>query len=236
MIIPCMAGFRALFCLYKRWEKALELTCQEEFVNISTMSRLAAALKLSVCSLAVLYGLSSEANAAVISITYSLSGTISSVPIAAGTTLTFDSTSTLSILSDNSTLNASWNPVTGADHNVVDFSTGLNNATFTWTFAGGDKLFGTLLEDVSHVDMTGVGPVTETFTFTGGTGEFSDASGSVSGSGVGTASGFTSSGSGTINAPAVPEPAPSALLAGGFAFLLLALRRSKASVSGKIAS
>ncbi len=205
-------------------------------MNISTMSRLGAALKLAVCLLAVFCGLSSEAKAAVIPINYSLSGNISSVPIAAGTTLTFDSTSTLSVLSGNATFDAAWNPVMGADHNVVDFSTGLNNATFSWTFAGGDKLFGTLLEDVSHVDMTGVGPVTETFTFTGGTGEFSGASGSVSGSGVGTASGFTSSGNGTINAPAVPEPGSSALAAGGFAVLLLALRRSKASVSGKIAS
>lgn len=231
-----MAGFGDLFRLYQRWEAALKLTCLEGFVSILTVPRLGGAMKLEVCLLALFCGLGSEGSAAVITITYSLSGSISSVPISAGTTLTFDSTSNLSVLSGDATLNAAWNPVVGADHNVVDFSTGRNNAVFAWTFAGGDKLFGTLLEDVSHLDQTGAGPFTQTFTFTGGTGEFSGASGSVSGSGVGTASGFTSSGNGTINAPAVPEPASSALVGGGFAALLLALRRSKASGSGRVMS
>jgi hypothetical protein len=201
-------------------------------MKVLIMPRHGAALAAQVCLIAIACGLGTEANAAMIPVTYSLAGAVSSIPVSAGTTLTFDSTSVISVLSGNANLNAVWNPVTSKDHNVVDFTTGLNNATFTWTFADGSSLLGTLLEDVSHVDQAGAGPFTQTFTFTGGTGEFAGANGSVSGAGVGTASGFTSSGSGTINAPAVPEPAPAALLASGLAVLLVAFRRSKASLFG----
>jgi hypothetical protein len=194
-------------------------------MKILAMPRRRAAWTMRVGLIAIACGLGTEANAATIPVTYSLTGAGSSVPISVGTTLTFDSISTISILSSNTNLNA----VTGADHNVVDFATGLNNATFTWTFADGNKLFGTLLEDVSQLDATGAGPFTQTFTFTGGTSEFAGTTGSFSGAGVGTASGFTSSGRGTINAPAVPEPASSALFAGGLAVLLIAVRRSKVS-------
>jgi len=190
-----------------------------------------AASAVTMLLMAIAYGLGMEANAATIPVTYSLSGAISSIPVSAGTTLTFDSNSALTVLSGNASLNTVWNPVTGADHNVVDFTTGQNNGTFTWRFADGSNLFGTLLEDVSRLDQAGAGPFTQTFTFTGGTGEFAGASGSVSGAGVGTESGFTSSGSGTIIAPAVPEPTTAALFVGGLAVLLFASSRAKARVN-----
>jgi len=193
-----------------------------------TMSRPGARWTVKACMLTFACGLGMQAKAATIPLTYSLAGALTGAPVATGTTLTFDSLSTVSVLSGNQNLNAFWNPVTSTDHNVVDFTTELNNATFSWRFADGNTLLGTLLEDVSQVDGTGAGPFTQTFTFTGGTGEFTRATGSVSGAGVGTATGFTSSGRGIINAPAIPEPASAALFLGGLAVLLVALRRSKA--------
>jgi hypothetical protein len=49
--------------------------------------------------------------------------------------------------------------------------------------------------------------------------------GSMSGSGFSTASGFTSAGTGTLNAPLVPEPAPAAMLLGGLATVIVTCRR-----------
>lgn len=189
-------------------------------MRTSRMSGNGARWTVRVCVFTMACALSVQAGAATIAVTYSLAGTATGTPVATATTLSFDSLSTVTLLSANPSLNAVWNPVTATDHNVVDFTTGQNTATFTWTFADGAKLFGTLLEDVSGLNAAGVGPFTQTFTFTGGTGEFALATGSVSGAGVGTATGFASSGSGTINAPAIPEPASAALMLGGFAFLL----------------
>jgi hypothetical protein len=186
----------------------------------------AARWAVNVSMVAIACGLSMQASAATIAIDYSLTGTGTGTPVLTNTTATFDSLSTVSVLSGNPNLNAVWNPVMATDHNVVDFTTGLNHAAFNWIFSDGSTLFGTLLEDVSHAPM-GAGPFTQTFTFTGGTAEFAGATGSVSGAGVGTATGFTSSGSGSINAPAIPEPASAALSLGGLAFLLVSLRRFK---------
>lgn len=194
----------------------------------SLMPRGGAGWKVQVCVLTIACGLSVPVNAATIAVTYSLAGATTGTPVASGTTLTFDSLSTVSLHSDNGAQDAVWNPVTATDHNVVDFATGLNNATFSWTFADGDKLFGTLLENVSQLDGTGSGPFTQTFTFNGGTGAFAQVTGSLSGAGVGTASGFTSTGSGVINASEVPEPGAAALFLGGSTALLLAFRRSRA--------
>ncbi|MGI8989188.1 MAG: PEP-CTERM sorting domain-containing protein, partial [Bryobacteraceae bacterium] len=105
--------------------------------------------------------------------------------------------------------------------------------TVSVTFADGNTLSGKLFEDVSRTAM-GVGPFTQIFTFTGGTGEFAGATGSFSGSTVGTTTGFTTSGSGTINAPAIPEPASAALLLGGLAVILVARRQSKVKISNEL--
>jgi len=162
-----------------------------------------------------------QAKAGTIAVTYSEIGASTGPMEVTGTTLTFDSLLTLSVLSDNSNLNAVWNPVISSDHNLVDLTTGLLNATVTWTFADGATLSGTLFEDV-HAFLTGAGPFTSTYIFTGGTGEFAGATGSLSGGGVVGANAVPASGSGTINAPAVPEPASAALLLGGLAVLFAA--------------
>jgi MYXO-CTERM domain-containing protein len=108
---------------------------------------------------------------------------------------------------------------------VVDLTTGLNNGSFSMTFANGDMISGDLFEDDSAVLTTNTGPFTQKLTFTGGTGGFAGATGSLSGGGLIGTTGFTTSGSGTLNAPATPEPAPAALVLGGFALLIGISRR-----------
>jgi hypothetical protein len=62
------------------------------------------------------------------------------------------------------------------------------------------------------------GAFTQAFTFTGGTGEFAGATGSLSGAGVAGPAG-RASGSGTINTSPVPEPASAMLFLSGMAVL-----------------
>lgn len=187
--------------------------------------------KIQISILTIACSLGIQANAATIAVTYSLAGALTGPPVVSGTTLTIDEVATGSIVSGNPALNAIWNPVTDNVHSVVDLTKGLANGTVSLKFADGNTLFGKEFADVSKVNAMGGGPSTETFTFIGGTGEFAGATGSLSGAGVGTANGFTESGSGTINAPAVPEPASAALLLGGLALILGALRRSKVKSS-----
>ena len=62
-----------------------------------------------------------------------------------------------------------------------------------------------------------MGSFTNMFTFTGGTGQFGGASGSISGGGLVRPDGFTVGGSGTLTAAGLPtpEPASAALIFGG---------------------
>jgi hypothetical protein len=144
-----------------------------------------------------------------------------------GTTLVVDGLFTGSVLSSDPGLNTVWNPVTYTDHSVIDLTTGLLNGSFTMTFADGNTLSGNLFEDVSEVVATGGtgGAFTQIFTFTGGTGEFAGATGSLSGTGV-AGIGGSASGSGTINATAIPEPGSSVLFLSGMSVIFL-LWRSK---------
>ena len=140
-------------------------------------------------------------------------------PVVSGNTLTLDGFFTGSVLSGNPSLTAGWNPVTYADHSVIDLTTGLLNGTFAMTFGNGDMLSGNLFEDLTAAPG-GVGPFTQTFTFTGGTGKFAGATGSASGGGI-SGSRATVSGSGTINAPAIaPEPASLALAVLGISAIM----------------
>jgi hypothetical protein len=154
------------------------------------------------------------AQAAAIDISYSFTGGPTGPPIFSGNTVTLDGFFTGSVFSGSPALNAVWNPVTYSDHSVVDLTTGLLNGTFIMTFADSDMLSGKLFEDVSAAPG-GIGPFTQTFTFTGGTGQFAGATGSAMGAGIG-GSTATVSGTGTLNAPAIaPEPASLALFFGG---------------------
>lgn len=170
----------------------------------------------SITILAILCALAIPAHANSIAITYNLTGGPIAPPVLSGTTLILDGLFTGSVLSGDPNLNAAWNPVTYSDHSVADLTTGLLNGTFSLMFANGDTLFGNVFEDVSAVIATGTGPFTQTLTFTGGTGEFAGATGSTSGAGL---AGGTVSGSGVLNAPAIPEPASVAFLLSGLAFV-----------------
>jgi len=165
---------------------------------------------------------------ATIPVTYNFVGGPTAPPVMIGTTLIIDGFFTGSVLSGDPNLNAMWNPVSYIDHSVVELTTGLLNGTFTMTFANGGMLSGNLFEDVTQVIPTGGtgGAFTQTFTFTGGTGEFAGATGSLSGGGV-AGTGGSASGSGTINTSAIPEPESAALFLSGMAAILVVLRQSK---------
>jgi hypothetical protein len=172
------------------------------------------------------------AEADFIPITYSLLGT-GTVVGATATTLTLDAQASGSVLSADSGLNAAWNPVSYSDQSVLDLTTNLLNGTFTLTFADGGTLTGTVFEDDTAIDTSPnqTGTFFQTLTFAGGTGEFAGATGSLSGQGfLGTVD-FTVTGGGTLNAPAVPEPASTGLLIGGIGLLLIGGWR-KASKDG----
>jgi hypothetical protein len=207
-----MAAFSLPFRLYRRREI---IPSGENMKSI-----LIGGVSLLVTSLA-----SMPAQAGTIGITYSFAGGLAGPPTLNGTMLTLHGLSNGSILSGNPSLNALWNPVAVQDQLVVDTTTGLGNGTFSMTFANGDMLSGNLFENVSGVLPTNAGPFTQTYTFTGGTGMFAGASGSLSGAGLVGPTGSLSSGSGSLSAAGVsaPEPSSIALIFGG----LLAMAASR---------
>jgi hypothetical protein len=182
-----------------------------------------------ILSVSLLVVVCSPARADSMAISYSLSG-IGTVVDATDTTLTLDAQADGSVLSSDPGRNALWNPVTYSDQSVLDSTTNLLNGTFSLSFADGGTLTGDVFEDDSVVDAspTQTGPFTQTLTFTGGTGEFAGATGSVSGDGFLGTTDFTVSGTGTVNASATPEPASIALFLGGLSLLIVRCWRPKA--------
>src|ERR1700723_1927230 len=63
-----------------------------------------------------------------------------------------------SIVTTDPGLSAVWNPVTFHDTCEADLLTGLLTGVFTFTFANGDTLSGSIFEDVSAVLPTQSGP------------------------------------------------------------------------------
>lgn len=156
-----------------------------------------------------------------IPISYSLTG-VGNVTGSTATTLTLQADSTGSFTSGNSALNAIWNPVSYTDTSVLNLNTNLLNGNFTIQFADGDTLVGDVFEDQTIPDNspTGTGAFPQTLTFTGGTGQFAGASGSVTGQGFLGTTDFTVAGNGTLNLVDTPEPASHLLALGGLALMI----------------
>jgi len=149
-----------------------------------------------------------------------------------GSTLVLDGLFTGSFTSGNPSLDNVWNPLTYQDHSVIDLTTGLLHGSFSVVSNDGDTLTGNVLEDVSAVlANNGMGPFTQTLTFTGGTGQFLGATGQLSGSGN-TAGTAPVTGRGAINAPAIPEPSTILLSAAGFAIVLVCGRAGRLKAYG----
>jgi hypothetical protein len=181
-------------------------------------------MKLSTALLALTLVGSVPARAGTIGITYTYSG-VGTVTGMNGVFLDLSGAATGSVDEWNPSVNAIWNPVTYDDMGQLNLSTGLFNGTFTIMFANGDTLSGTAFENQTMVNpMTASGPFTQTLTFTAGTGEFAGVSGTGSGGGSVTPTGYTDSGSGTLTASGLvaPEPGSITLVFGGL--LLIALR------------
>ena len=173
---------------------------------------------VTTASLVIIASIASiPARADTIGITYNFSGAgVEAPPVVIGTTLFLDGTVTGgSVVTSDPGLNALWNPVAFHDTCEADLLTGQLTGVFTFTFANGDVLSGSIFEDVSQVLPTQSGPYSGTLTFTGGTGEFAGATGSGSVAGVVGAE-STAFGSGTVTTVAItPEPASIALFGTG---------------------
>lgn len=174
------------------------------------------------------------ARAGTIAITYSFSGGLTAAPDLEPDGLHLQASANGQVSGPNPAVNAAWNPVTFDTKDVLDFSTGLDNGVFTWTFANGATLSGTMFEDDTAVDFaTNSGPYFQALTFTSGTGIFAGVGGAASGDGFLDAPNFTISGSGYLTAPglvSVPEPGTLPLMFGAGTFGAMVLRRRKASV------
>ena len=169
------------------------------------------------------------AQAGTVAITYSFSGGLTAAPDLQADGLHLQASATGSVDEFNPVVNAAWNPVTFDTKDVLDLSTGLDNGTFSWTFANGDTLTGTMFEDDTAVNFaTNTGPFLQNLIFTGGTGEFTGVSGSSSGNGFLTAPTFSISGSGFLTAEklvSVPEPGSMSLMVGCLLIMFLRYRR-----------
>ncbi len=173
---------------------------------------------------------STPAQAGTVSVTYSFSGALAGTPVISGNFLTVEGIGTGSVDEFNPAVNGLWNPVTLDTFDDVNLTTGLNNGTFTMTFADGDTLAGTLFENDQQVNIaTATGPITQILTFTSGTGMFAGVSGTTTSTGSLTGGAYSLTGSGFLSAPALLTPEPQSWLLAFTGLALFATRLRKPS-------
>lgn len=156
-----------------------------------------------------------------ISATYSFTGSAQNEIVADG------------FLSADGVASGSLNGLDGVafdTHNHINLTTLQNFGSFTMIFPDGDTAFGNLFEDDTNVSLaTSSGPFTQTLTFTGGSGAFVDAFGTLTGGGFIYPTSYTTSGAGTLTAPglvASPEPGSGVLLLLGLAMAAFSARKA----------
>lgn len=172
---------------------------------------------------------SGAAQAGTVSVSYSFSGALQGTPVVNGNFLTVEGIGTGTVDDSNPAVNNVLNPVTLDTFDDVNLTTGINNGTFTMTFANGDTVSGTLYENDQKVNInTATGPITQTLTFTSGTGLFAGINGSTNSTGSLVGGAYSLSGSGTLTAPALVTPEPQSLLLafGGVALLATRFRKT----------
>ena len=169
-------------------------------------------LRAVACALALSFCAAMTAQAEIINVTYSLTGSGGGDPL--NPPLIGNATGSLLPLGS----------VTWSDMVFPDLAAGTGDGTFKMTFTDGDILFGTLhyVPDFSQFPIV---PITQLLTVTGGTGALLYYHGTLTGVELsnqldGT---FTSSGAGTLDT--VPEPESVILLGTGLASLLAYRKR-----------
>ena len=178
-------------------------------------------LSAAVCLVTLSFCAAPSAQANTISVTYSLSGSSGGDPMKPP--LLGNATGSLSPLGS-----IIWN-----DSIFPDLATGAGDGTFKMTFTDGDTLFGTAhyQGDFSSFPLV---PFTQLLTVTGGTGALLPYHGTLTGIELSNQldGSFTSSGSGTLDTAATPEPESAVLLGTGLACLLA--YRMRALLIGRI--
>jgi hypothetical protein len=170
-------------------------------------------LSAAACVLALSFCAATTAQADIINVTYSLSGSSGGDPL--NPPLIGDATGSLLPLGS-----AIW-----SDMIFPDLATKAGDGTFKMTFTDGDTLFGTL-HTQGDFSTFPIVPFTQLLTVTGGTGAFLLYHGTLTGLEISnqTNGTFTSSGAGTLDT--VPEPESLILFGTGLASLLAYRKRA----------
>jgi hypothetical protein len=193
------------------------------FSKLASKTCTTALMVLAPCLIA-----SIPAQADTVFIGYNFSGALSGTPVISGNFLTVEGIGTGSVDEYNPAVNAMWNPVTLDTFDDVNLTTGINNGTFTMTFADGATVTGTLYENDQQVNIkTATGPITQTLTFTSGTGMFAGISGTTFSTGALNGGAYSLTGSGFLSAPALVTPEPQSLLLALGGLTLFATRLCK---------